>query len=83
MRRSGNRATLSSLPGAAGRAAKPARRLHVQGSMTYEETEGAIVRRSQARAEIARHDADWYDFLADVGDSETYHARAVLDWLGY
>ena len=52
---------------------------------TYEEARDAEVTREEARLEIAKHEVDggWDQFLADVGDKETYFGYEVLDWLGY
>lgn len=50
---------------------------------SYEEAAEATVTRAEAAAEIARHDADFSAFLAEVGDKEEYEGREVLDWLGY
>ena len=41
------------------------------------------VTRAEARREIALHDADWWQFLEEVGDKEEYMGYEVLDWLGY
>lgn len=53
--------------------------------MTYEDAIDSAVSREEARAEIARHDADggFEQFLLDVGDRATYSGADVLAWLGY
>ena len=53
--------------------------------MNYDEAVEAEVTREQARAEIAKHDADggFEQFLVDVGDRASYSGAEVLAWLGY
>lgn len=51
--------------------------------MNYEEATEAVVSKSQARREIARHSCDWYEFIADCGERDTYTGAEVLGWLGY
>jgi hypothetical protein len=53
---------------------------------TYSESaRGVIISRARARQEVAKHGlaGEWDKFLAEVGDSETYDAGDVMDWLGY
>ena len=52
---------------------------------SYEDACLARVTRSQAKAEIDRHDIDggFEQFLLDVGDRDQYLGKEVLDWLGY
>lgn len=61
----------------------------------YDDASNASISRQQAKAEIAKHDADtmdrsghvhdtaWQAFLADAGDFTRYSGHEVLDWLGY
>lgn len=53
--------------------------------MEYEEAIKARVSKEEARREIERHDCDggFDQFIADVGDKETYSGKEVLEWLGY
>lgn len=53
--------------------------------MDYDQALLATVSRSEAEAEIARHDVEggFQAFLTEVGDRDTYKGREVLDWLGY
>lgn len=51
--------------------------------MDFEEAWGATISRARARAEVARHQVDFADFLAEVGDRATYKGSEVLSWLGY
>ena len=52
---------------------------------TYWEACEAEVTRSEAKAEIAKHQVEggWDLFVREVGDKETYSGQEVLDWLGY
>lgn len=49
----------------------------------YESAEGQEISRARAEVEARRHGASVEEMLADLGDSETYDAQAVLAWLGY
>lgn len=49
----------------------------------YEEACEAEITRETAAAEVARHGADWQEFLAAVGSRQFYRGKEVLDWLGY
>lgn len=55
--------------------------------MTYAETvaseEPVMITRKRAELECTRHGATFADMVADLGDCDTYDARAVLAWLGY
>lgn len=51
--------------------------------MDFEQAWSATISRARARAEVGRHQVDWADFLAEVGDRETYKGSEVLAWLGY
>ena len=53
--------------------------------MTYYETaEDITITRSRAFNELDNHGVITYDeFLADMGDKDTYNAQEVLVWLGY
>ena len=51
---------------------------------SYDDAIGHEVTRAQALAELRAHGIDDpREFLAEVGDFETYLATSVLDWLGY
>ena len=51
--------------------------------MNYDDAIEATVTRAQAFAELRMHYAEPAEFIADVGDQETYTGAQVLDWLGY
>ncbi len=51
--------------------------------MDYETACEETVTQDQARREVARHQCNWAEFLADVGDRATYKGAEVLAWLGY
>lgn len=58
--------------------------------MTYEETEGATVSVTEAKAELWRHGWTWRDMQREdpsgepsPNDDGRYSARDILDWLGY
>jgi hypothetical protein len=51
---------------------------------TYSESaKGLTISKARALREVTNHGADLGDFLAEMGDHETYKASAVLNWLGY
>jgi hypothetical protein len=51
---------------------------------TYEDACEATVSQVEAAAEVAKHDdADFSEFLEDVGDKLEYTGKEILDWLGY
>jgi hypothetical protein len=37
----------------------------------------------EARREIKKHQMNWEDFIADVGEKPSYTGQEVLGWLGY
>lgn len=41
------------------------------------------VTKAEAMAEVKRHQLDAFDLFNELGDHDTYKARAVLEWLGY
>lgn len=41
------------------------------------------VTKTEAMEEVKRHKLDAFDLFNELGDHETYKARAVLEWLGY
>lgn len=43
----------------------------------------ATVTRQQAQREIAKHAAEWSEFVAEYGDHDLYKGETVLGWLGY
>lgn len=49
----------------------------------YESAEGVSITPDRAKKEIENHGADWWEFLADVGERTEYDAQEVLGWLGY
>lgn len=51
----------------------------------YDDAAAATITRAQAKAEIVKHEVDggWAEFVAEVGDRDTYQGSEVLDWLGY
>lgn len=49
----------------------------------YESAKGLEISRSRALREVRAHGSDAGEFLADMGDRESYRAQRVLDWLGY
>lgn len=51
--------------------------------MTYLEACDALVSREEARREVTKHGVEFSEFLAEVGDRETYTGEEVLGWLGY
>lgn len=56
--------------------------------MTYSESAvGITITQSRALRELGRHGLtraeDVAEFFADMGQSESYSATAVLEWLGY
>ena len=53
--------------------------------MTYSESaKGVTITRARAIKELRDHGCDTSsDFLAEMGDHDTYDAHAVLVWLGY
>jgi hypothetical protein len=64
--------------------------------LTYlESAEGETITKARALQELERHGFDTTphgrtrqaqmveEFLADLGDHDTYDAQAVLTWLGY
>ncbi len=42
-----------------------------------------VVSRDRAREEIDVHNADFAEFIRDVGDFQHYTSKEVLSWLGY
>ena len=51
--------------------------------MDYQEAMEATVSRLEARREVEKHGADYYEFLTEVGERDMYHGSDVLGWLGY
>ena len=51
--------------------------------MDYEEAIECTISRKTAYREIKIHHADWQEFIAEVGDKNTYTGAEVLNWLGY
>ena len=49
----------------------------------YESAEGYTINKERTKQEIAKHGSNWLEFIADMGDDESYDAQAVLAWLGY
>ena len=52
----------------------------------YESAEGIQITRDRATLELRKHgcgDLSVRDFFQELGDSPTYLATDVLDWLGY
>jgi hypothetical protein len=53
----------------------------------YESAEGQTITRYRAFQELAKHGLAGNDniieFIAELGDRETYDAQDVLAWLGY
>jgi hypothetical protein len=49
----------------------------------YDSAEDIVIDRKRALREVRDHNADWEEFIADHGNSETYDAQVVLGWLGY
>ena len=49
----------------------------------YESAEGVTISKARAKQEIAKHSANWLEFVEDMGDNASYNAQAVLAWLGY
>lgn len=49
----------------------------------YESAEGETITKSRALIEVRRHGACEAEFLAEMGDKQSYDAQAVLVWLGY
>ena len=49
----------------------------------YESAEGITITLKRAKQEVEKHCASWEEFLADIGEHESYDAQAVLTWLGY
>jgi hypothetical protein len=37
----------------------------------------------EAQREIKKHQMNWEDFIADVGEKPSYTGQEVLGWLGY
>lgn len=50
---------------------------------SYSDACEMTITRAEAEAEVRRHDGNFAEFLADVGDREEYEGREILDWLGY
>lgn len=44
---------------------------------------GRPVSRADAIAEASKHDYEEVDLINELGDHDTYSARALLEWLGY
>jgi hypothetical protein len=53
--------------------------------LTYAEAAEStdLIPANRARREIIRHQAEWAEFTADLGDHPTYRTCDVLAWLGY
>jgi len=49
----------------------------------YESAEGITISKERAKKEVEKHNANWLEFLEDVGDNSIYDAQVVLAWLGY
>lgn len=49
----------------------------------YESAEGIAISKERTQKEIVKHGSNWLEFVADMGDNESYDAQAVLAWLGY
>lgn len=49
----------------------------------YESAEGETITKDRALTEVRRHGASEAEFLAEMGDTHSYDAQAVLVWLGY
>ena len=50
----------------------------------YESAKGITISKKRALLELRRHSIfDYKEFFDDLGERETYSARAVLGWLGY
>ncbi|WP_198680139.1 hypothetical protein [Enterobacter roggenkampii] len=49
----------------------------------YESAEGETITKGRALTEVRRHGASEAEFLAEMGDTQSYDAQAVLVWLGY
>jgi len=55
----------------------------VRDAMTYEEAIETQVAKAEALREIKKHEIDPSEFLAEVGDCQSYSGAVVLRWLGY
>jgi hypothetical protein len=50
----------------------------------YASAEGITISKGRAKLEVSGiHGLEWLDFIAEVGERETYDAQEVLRWLGY
>ena len=49
----------------------------------YDDACAARINRARALREVLAHGCDVSEFLADVGDKESYTGKEILDWLGY
>jgi hypothetical protein len=60
---------------------------HMYTFRDYEEdtanNEDRRIPTNNVRWELERHDANWTDFVSEVGEHADYSAREVLGWLGY
>lgn len=52
--------------------------------MNIEEAmEGRTVTMQQVIIELKKHDADYIEFVNDLGEKPEYNSKDVLEWLGY
>lgn len=51
--------------------------------MDYEEAMESTVSKKEAQREVAKHSCEWTEFVAEMGDKQTYKGADVLGWLGY
>ena len=51
----------------------------------YDSAEDVEITKDRAYQELKKHgvEGDWSLFLSEMGDSATYDAQEVLEWLGY